>query len=370
MDHSSTPGRDLTSQETSIEWLIQSHQAQQNVNAQLLGAITALQESINRGQSPIPTIVTPASEPLEETISLQRTHRPKHVLPRPEYNHEDPSLFSQFKGLLYTKVYVMDSLACGNTESERVWYAFSCLQGKAAARIYPWIEFCQKTSQPLLLQTFFAQLDSAFSDPQRIQIAIGKLNSFKQTNKSFRDFHYEFEQALLEANGWNWDDAVKKGYLRQGLSYELKAAVVAQAEPATYPAFVEQLRVVADNLEALKQSAWKPRPEKNLSRKHSNEFSTNHYTNPSDNMDWEVSPQVSITKGFVSKEIQQKRRDRDACIKCGKTGHFAKDCRSGWDPKEPQRRKREPLRRAAQAKSEKAEEAKSDEESGTDSGKE
>ena len=142
----------------------------------------------------------------------------------------------------------------------------------------------------------------------------------------FRDFHYEFEQALLEANGWNWDDAVKKGYLRQGLSYELKAAVVAQIEPASYLAFVDQLRTVADNLESLKQSSWKPRQR------------TTDYTNRSTNlpgeMDWEPSPQISNTKGFVSLEIQQKRRKRGACIKCGEIGHFARGCRSGWDPRE------------------------------------
>ena len=119
-------------------------------------------------------------------------------------------------------------------------------------------------------------MDSAFSDPQKIQKAIGKLNSFKQTNKTFRDFHYEFEQALLEANGWNWDDAVKKGYLRQGLSYELKAAVVAQIEPASYLAFVDQLRTVADNLESLKQSSWKPRQR------------TTDYTNRSTNLPGEM----------------------------------------------------------------------------------
>jgi hypothetical protein len=205
-------------------------------------------------------------------------------------------------------------------------------------------------------------LDSAFSDPQKIQKAIGKLNSFKQGNKSFRDFYYEFEQALLEANGWNWDDAVKKGYLRQGLSYELKAAMVAQVEPVSYLAFVDQLRIVADNLEALEQSTWKPRQGPTNY--------TNRSTNPSGDMDWEPSPQISSVKGFVSQEIQQRRREQGTCIKCGKLGHFARDCRSGWDPREPQQQqhKRESSRKTTKIKKRTTEESvlESDSDSGKD----
>jgi hypothetical protein len=360
MDHDNPENESVLQQ--PLEWLIQSQQAQQNTNAQLLGAILALQESINKQQSSVPSIVTP---PLETSIPEKISSRPKHVLPKPEYDHEDPSLFSQFKGLLYTKVYGVDAQACGSVESERVWYAFACLKGKAASRIYPWIEFCQKTSQPLLLRTFFTQLDSAFSDPQKIQKAIGRLNSFKQANRSFRDFHYEFEQALLEANGWNWDDVVKKGYLRQGLSYELKSAVVAQIEPVTYLEFVGQLRTVADNLEALKQSTWKPRLEKDVQRKQGNDFYTNQYTNLVGNspMDWEPSPQFNSTRVFISKEIQQKRRERNACIKCGKTGHYARECQTGWKPEEP----RQQTKKAAKIEK-KPQAASSDSES--DSGKE
>jgi hypothetical protein len=216
-----------------------------------------------------------------------------------------------------------------------------------------------------LLGNFFTQLDSAFSDPHKIRKAIGKLNSSKQANKSFRDFHYEFEQALLEANRWNWDDAVKKGYLREGLSYELKEAIVAQTKPTTYSAFVNQLRTVADNLESLKQSAWKPRSGASSTQKPDASFYTNQSTDPARNgsMDWEPSPQVFNAKGFVSKDTQQKRRERNACIKCGRIGHYARECQTGWKPEEP----RQQTKKAAKIEK-KIKETSSDSES--DSGKE
>jgi hypothetical protein len=147
-------------------------------------------------------------------------------------------------------------------------------------------------------------------------------------------------------------------------------AIVAQTEPATYSAFVDQLRTVADNLEALGQSSWKPRSGTSPPSKPTTKLSTNLYTNPEGSMDWEPSPQINTTKGFVSKGIQQKRRERDACIKCGKIGHFAKECQSGWDPKEPQQQKRELSKKTAKIEKRKIEEQNSDIESEVDSGKE
>jgi hypothetical protein len=54
MERGNSPEASSTPQQTSIEWLIQSHQAQQNLNTQLLNAITVLQDSISR--QPITTL--------------------------------------------------------------------------------------------------------------------------------------------------------------------------------------------------------------------------------------------------------------------------------------------------------------------------
>jgi hypothetical protein len=120
MEQNSTRVGESETQQATMEWLMQSYQAQQNMNAQLLNAITALQQSVNRSQGTTPPVTTSTPEPLPEAAPIQELRRPKHILPKPEYDHEDPALFPQFRGLLYTKVYGVDILACGNTEEERV----------------------------------------------------------------------------------------------------------------------------------------------------------------------------------------------------------------------------------------------------------
>ena len=189
---------------------------------------------------------------------------------------------------------------------------------QAAARVFPWMDFAMRTGTPLALPDFFQQMDSAFSDPLKVQKAIAKLNGqdgkldFSQKKMSFRAFHYEFEQALLEANGWEWDDAVKKGYLKRGLSRELQLALVSQPEPATYIEFVNQLRGTADRLEAISKASQPPQQQQRSM------------------MDWEPTPPNSKARGdVVTKEIQR-RREKDQCIKCGRLGHFARECRTGW----------------------------------------
>ena len=120
MEQNSTRENESGAQQATIEWLTQSYQAQQNVNAQLLNAITALQQSVDRSQGATPLVTTLAPEPISEAAPRQEFRRPKHMLPKPEYDHKDPSLFPQFRGLLYTKVYRVNTIAYRGIEVERV----------------------------------------------------------------------------------------------------------------------------------------------------------------------------------------------------------------------------------------------------------
>jgi len=250
------------------------------------------------------------------TPSASSLGRPKHTLPQPTYDHSDASLYPQFKGLIAQKLRV-DALACGDTEQDRVWYGFACLKEDASTRIYPWVDYALKTGSPLTIQAFLDQLDIAFSDPQKVQKAMAKVNRIQQKNRPFREFLQDFEQTLLEAGGWGWDDAVRKGYLKAGINYKLKSLLVAQVEPSSYTDYVNLLRLTSDNLEALQSSSSFP--------------SSRQPRNSSDSMDWQ--PTNGVKSGtFVSREVQRARIAKNQCLKCGGEGHIGRECRTGWKP--------------------------------------
>jgi hypothetical protein len=305
--------------EISNEWIYETYRQQQQTNAAILETLREL-----RSQSHTPLSVQGLTEPeIVVPVPVTSTSRPKHSLPQPEYTHEDPSLYPQFRGLLAQKLRV-DALACGDSESDRVWYGFACLKGVASSRIFPWIDYAQKVGASLTIQGFLGQLDTAFSDPQKAQKAISKINQIRQGKRSFREFLHEFEQTLLEAGGWGWDDVIRKGYLKASINYKLKTLLVSQVEPPTYTAYVDLLRLTSDNLEALERTSWRTRAPSP--------------TQPQP-MDWQPT-NAARTGDFVPKDIQEKRLRAGECIKCGNIGHIARTCRKGWSLPQGQNQQR------------------------------
>jgi hypothetical protein len=324
--------------EVDAEWVVHQHQQQQEINAQIMQSLHALQQSIT-GLAPdtstnrlTPTSTTAAASLVEP----DGIRRPKHSLSHPEkYDGTDKAAYPAFKGLLRAKLRI-DAAAIGG-EPERVWYAFGRLSGKASDRIFPWINNQEEASKPLRVNDLFVQMDAAFSDPQRAQRALEWINNQKQRTRPFREFLQKFEQKLLEAGGWEFSDQVRKGYLKAAINKRLRTQLVAQAEPSTYEAYVNQLRMTSDNLEEIDrmdsgQKSWgitNPTPSRGSG-------------SADDNMDWEPSTQVNSGKAptrgrtensprakWVSQETLEKRRENGECLRCGANDHFISNCRLG-----------------------------------------
>ena len=168
----------------------------------------------------------------------------------------------------------------------------------------------------------------AFYDTQTVQKALEWINMTKQRTTPFRDFLHDFEQKLLEAEGWELSDMIRIGYLRAALSTELKRELVAQPTPSSYAEFVNIVRITSDNLEELK------RVER--ARRSYRSYTAPTPTPKEDRMDWEATPQAASGTGpsrppakWVTPEVLEKRRRDNACLRCGETTHFVLKCKFG-----------------------------------------
>ena len=139
-------------------------------------------------------------------------------------------------------------------------------------------------------------MDMAFYDTQMVQKALEWINMTKQKNTPFRDFLHDFEQKLLEAEGWEFSDAIRIGYLRAALSMELKRELVAQPTPSLYIEFVNMVCRTSDNLEKIKCIKQ--------ARRSYRSYAAPTPTPKEDKMDWEATPQVA--SGYTSSRIPAK----------------------------------------------------------------
>jgi hypothetical protein len=222
------------------------------MNARLQTLLTVTNDAattVGRASTPLPTgASTPlpgggAVPILPATIGNKR---PKHTVPHPErFTGEDESLYPVFRGLLEAKLRT-DTQAIGG-EYEMVWYAFGRLADTALKRIFPWVQYTQN-GPDFTVDGLFGQMDLAFLDLQKQAKAIARINTIKQKNRSFREFLQEFDQTLMEANGWGWQEEVKKGLLKAALAGEVRRELVGRDEPATYPAYVARIRKITDDL--------------------------------------------------------------------------------------------------------------------------
>lgn len=197
---------------------------QANTMASLASRIDNLQ---TRQQEPAVAVAetthlrTPAFLPADTPEPRAYT---KPRLPNPEkFDGSDLTLYPQFEGLLQAKLEI-DATAIGN-EKEMVWYSFGRLSGDAARRIYPWISYAQKEGR-LTVEGLFEQMKSACRDPRRQQKALSQLNSVKQGGCPLNEFLNEFDHLILEAEGWGWDDMIKKGYLKSAIATALVRGTV------------------------------------------------------------------------------------------------------------------------------------------------
>ncbi|KAK9371574.1 uncharacterized protein V1513DRAFT_428421 [Lipomyces chichibuensis] len=235
--------------------------------------------------------------------------RPRAKLPDPDkFTGEDLSLFPQFLGKLQAKLEI-DADAIG-TGKDHVWYSFGRLEGKAAARIFPWMS-SYKDTPGFTLGNFFKQLRTAFEDPALKDKALNRLNTFRQGARPFGELLSELDRLLLEAGGNAWDDAVKKGYVRAAVNQTLRDKLINIEEKPSYEEYCLQVKNIADRLAEFRRlsvntrvnSGYFPPAARQDSRAPAPERSTNN-----DAMDWEPSAAKSSKRAMWVNKYELERR--------------------------------------------------------------
>ena len=313
--------------------------------------------------NPTPDVSSYSSPPLDPL------RRPKPSFPDPEpYDHTDKTLYPQFIGLLQAKI-KHDGLSIGG-EEKQAWYMFGRLKGDAAKRIFPWVNAADQ-DKTLCTKDLFDQMNIAFLDPRAKEKALAALNRTKQGKLSINDFLGKFDQLLLEAGGWNWADSIRKGYLKDALSTKILTALVGTEEKPTYEEYCQQLRRVADQLEEVQEkSSGRPYGQwRQRARREGSQPTENH-----DPMDWEAAIAAAVrvavagrttTEGrWASEKEVSRRRQEGLCLRCGKDGHFVRDCRTKLN--KPQHESKKPRVAAAKVKGAKRIRPQKEEEDGDD----
>jgi hypothetical protein len=315
------------------QWLVEFmanqravNESLQQSNQQLALQLKALASNAAKGVSTgTSTASTPSVTPAPQ-ITIPIAAKPKHSRRHPDpYTHEDESMYPQFRGGLEAKLRI-DGPAIGG-EEEKVWYAIDCLKDKAARRIYPWVEAAKDTNRFTVCE-LLSQMDLAFADPQKEAKAVALINKIKQGGRPFREFLQDFEQTLLEAKGWAWADAIKKGLLKAALSGELTDRLIGKEEPADYASYCAVIRRVADDLQAWKDTRrFKSRPVIHLPQ-----------SNPAlaESMEWEPTRTTTVSTmraqqpaqraRWVSDAVRKQRWESGACLRCGIQGHTQGNC--------------------------------------------
>ena len=108
----------------------------------------------------------------------------------------------------------------------RLAYAVGFLKGKAYEQILPLID--EGNINIASVEALITLLENAFGDPDRVRTAERNLQSLRQKNRNFSDYLADFQRYGAEVS---WNDAAKRTSLYEGLSTELKDALVSLDAP-------------------------------------------------------------------------------------------------------------------------------------------
>ncbi|CCO37238.1 Retrotransposon-derived protein PEG10 AltName: Full=Embryonal carcinoma differentiation regulated protein [Rhizoctonia solani AG-1 IB] len=193
------------------------------------------------------------------------------------------------------------------------------MEGTAAAWALPHIALIgEKRAVIKTPDDFQREFRKAFDNPDATAAAERKITKLVQTTTAAA-YTAEFRTLQLEID-WN-ENALRAQYQR-GLNWQVRTQMAMMTpQPSSLESFMEAA-VRIDNVRRELEASRPPRENKpgNPSK-----------SSPAPNKG--TSSGSAVKPGdphYVSKEEIEKRRANNQCIKCGREGHRAAVCRTGW----------------------------------------
>ncbi len=259
------------------------------------------------------------------TIPVHTDVIQKAKLPHPEkFTDEDKTMYPQFKGLLQAKLKIDGAVI--ESEREKVWYTFEQLADSAAVWIYSWMTYAQRQGR-FTVNELFTQMRLTFHDSHHQQKALNTLNHTKKGKRSLNDFLNDFSRLILEAEGWGWDNIIKKEYLKTAISTKLMTAMVGVSEDTSYEEYCSQLHMVSDQLNQVQELIT-----------HRQIWQKKELSSAAEPMNWQATPIATVAvrakeARWVTSEEMEWRRRKGECFCCGQEGHRVRDCKVNLNKK-------------------------------------
>jgi hypothetical protein len=208
----------------------------------------------------------------------------------------------------------------------RLAYIFGLLEGKAADQIQPYVlpTGINLTDVPAML----AILDRAFGDPDPIGTATRAFRALKQKNTDLSTYVAEFSKLAAEVP---WDDRAKLDHFQEGLSYELKQALVHYPDAPSLEVLIDQASKIEQKLARLRNHPRNPSaPTTTRQPSGPAPAATPREDKPATHASFVAGGptpmDLSSGRPRLTQEERDRRRNNGLCIACGKNDHFIAAC--------------------------------------------